>query len=87
MIGDPQVMTSRAIIKHKDTDAESLERQQEMLKRVYGGGKPGVSIIDTREKSIWQVAKEIARIIHRNDYVEVNMQKWLDEIEEGSFNV
>lgn len=87
LIGDSQVMASRAIISHRDTDAEKLDKQQEMLKRVYGKGEQGVTIVDTREKTVWQVAKEIARIIHRNKYIEANMQEWLNQIEGSSFNV
>lgn len=85
MTGDPQVMASRAIMRHKDTDGEHLTVQQEMLKQVYGGGKTGVTTVDTRDKTIWQVAKEIAHIIYCNDYTEANMQEWLNQIEEGLF--
>lgn len=87
LIGDSQVMASRAIIRHRDTDAEKLDKQQEMLKSVYGKGEEGVTIVDTQGKNVWQVAKEIARIIHRNKYVEANMQEWLNQIEGGSFDV
>lgn len=85
MIGDAEVMASRAIMRHKDTDAKSLKKQQVMLEQVYGGGKTGVTIVDTRDKTIWQVAKRIARIIHCDVYTEANMQEWLNKIEGGLF--
>lgn len=85
MIGDPQVMASRAIMKHKDTDANKLEEQQDVLKEVYGKEKMGVTVVDTRDKTIGQVAKEIARIIHCNHYTEANMQEWLNQIEKGLY--
>lgn len=85
MIGDPQVMASRAIMRHKDTDAESLDKRQEKLKQIYRADEKSITIVDTRDKTIRQVAKEIARILHCNDYIEANMQEWLNQIEEGSF--
>jgi hypothetical protein len=85
MIGDPKVMASRAIMRHKDTDAKNLRKQQNMLKKVYRKGETGVTIVDTQNKTIGQVAKEIARIIHCNGYSEANMQEWLNRIEAGSF--
>ena len=85
MIGDPQVMASRAIMRHKDTDTESLKKQQDTLKQVYRKDEEGITIVDTSNKTIRQVAKEIARILHCNDYIEANMQEWLNQIEEGSF--
>lgn len=85
MIGDPQVMASRAIMRHKDTDDEKLEKQQERLKQVYRKDEEGITIVDTSNKTIRQVAKEIARILHCNKYIEANMQEWLNQIEEESF--
>ena len=85
MIGDPQVMASRAIMRHKDTDVESLKKQQDKLKQIYRDKEKGITIVDTRDKTIRQVAKEIARILHCNDYIEANMQEWLNQMEVGSF--
>jgi hypothetical protein len=88
MIGDPSVMASRSIMKHKDTDAKNLEDQQKVLEKVYKNEKQGVNVVDvvdTRDKTVEQVAKEIARIIHCNEYTEANMQEWLNRIEEGTF--
>ena len=86
MIGDPEVMAVRAIANHRDTDVPHLKKQQEMLKIVYSKRKKGVTTIDTRDKNIRQVAKEIARLIYLNSYVEAPMQQWLQQIEEGSIN-
>jgi hypothetical protein len=84
MIGDPDVMAARAIVGHRDTDAEHLKKQQDMLEIVYQKRGKGVTTVDTRDKSIRQVAKEIAKIVHLAPYEEAPMQKWLDQIEEGS---
>jgi broad-specificity NMP kinase len=77
-------MAARAIVGHRDTDAEHLKKQQDMLEIVYQKRGKGVTTVDTRDKSIRQVAKEIAKIVHLAPYEEAPMQKWLDQIEEGS---
>jgi hypothetical protein len=85
LIGDPKVMGVRAIICHRDTDADHLLKQQEMLIKVYSSINHGVTRVDTTNRNISQVIKEVARIIHCSDYQEAPMQEWLDkQIKRGS---
>ena len=80
MTGDPAIIAVRSILKHRVTDAEKLKKQQEMLNEVYGKNGNSVTIVDTRDKSIPQVVKDIARIIYNNEYVEAPMDDWLNKI-------
>ena len=84
LVGDPYTMASRAILSQKDTDAEKLERQQNLIKYVYSTASVGVRTLDTRNKSKAQVAKEIARIIFMEDYEEAPLNKMLNDFLNGS---
>lgn len=66
--GDPEVMEVRAIMQHKVTKRELLDNQQNMMSIVYNDNK-GITTIDTCQKSITQLTKEIANIIHREEYI------------------
>lgn len=84
LVGEPAVMAVRAIALHKVTDAEKLKGQQELLKRVYVGNQhKGVVVVDTRDKSVYQVVKEVARIIHLAPYEEADMDAWLTDLSSG----
>lgn len=80
--GDPEVMAVRAVITHKRTNAKSLNEQQERLNEVYSE-REGISRIDTKEKSVWQVTKEIAHIIFNKPYKEAPMQEMMDVFQMG----
>lgn len=86
LTGDPDVMAVRAIAKHKSTDADKLRKQQDLLKIAYGERGIGVTVIDTKYKSALRVAKEVARVIHCEKYVEANIDDWLCQLEEGKVN-
>jgi len=86
LTGDPDVLAVRALAKHKEHDAAALRRQQDLLKRVYGVRRVGVTVVDTREKSIRQVVQEVARIIHRREYAVAPLQGWLEDIEGGTMH-
>ncbi|MDD2319445.1 MAG: SIR2 family protein [Geobacteraceae bacterium] len=81
LVGDPNVMEVRSILKHKMTDSSKLQKQQDSLLEVYKRNK--VTIIDTRNYDTCQVAKQIARIIYCEDYNPVEMHDWLEKIEKG----
>ena len=76
-------MASRAILSQKDTDAEKLERQREILPYIYSFAQPGEQVIDTRNKRKAQVAKEIARIIFMEEYEEAPLNEILEKILKG----
>jgi len=86
LTGDPNVIAIRALAAHKRTDDKKLKAQQEKLKYVYTKFEKGVSIIDIRDKNISQVVKEVAKVIHENEYTEAPMDEKLRQFEECRFN-
>ncbi len=86
LTGDPDVIAVRAISNHRDTDCASLRRQQDLLKSVYCQAGSPVSVIDTRDKSIRQVVKEVARVVHLEKYAEAPLHEWLLSIERGDIH-
>ena len=76
-------MASRAILSQKDTDADKLKRQQDLIKYIYSIAHQGMRMIDTRNKGKAQVAKEIAKIIFMDDYDEAPLDDMLNDILEG----
>lgn len=82
LTGDPEVMAVRAISKHKETDGDALKEQQKLLLKIYTGD--GVSVVDTRDKSAKQVVKEIASIIHRQKYAQMDLAGRLDQLEQSN---
>ena len=85
--GDPEILAVRAIATHRKTTKEKLEVQQNKLAFVVSRFNDGVSVIDIREKSISQVVKEVAKIVHENEYTEAQMDKVLKQFEKGKFDV
>lgn len=83
LIGDPCVMASRAILSQKDTDAQKLEKQQNLIKYIYSAASRGIYIIDTRNKGRAQIAKEVAKIIFMDDYCEAPLNQMLEDILNG----
>jgi hypothetical protein len=83
--GDPEVMAVRSIARHKSVDTNRLKEEQKLLEHVYKDLN-GVSVIDTRDKSISQVVREVSQIIYRNNYVEADLEGRLIELEKGVFN-
>jgi hypothetical protein len=86
LTGDPDVIAVRAIGKHRETDAPALKKQQDLLMTVYCGPESPVSVVDSRGKSIRQVVRDIAKIIHLSHYAEAPLQKWLEAIERGEIH-
>lgn len=86
LTGDPEVIAIRAKMNFRETKAENLKEQQEKLLSVYGKREKRVTVIDTREKNIRQVAKAIAWIVYCTKYDPAPIQKWLDMIEKGEIS-
>lgn len=76
-------MAARALVSHRDTDASKLKKQQDLLQYIYTSHGKGTIVLDTRNKSKSQVAKEIARIIFLEPYEEAPLNDWLEEIATG----
>lgn len=89
LTGDPPVMASRAIANQRDTDAEKLKKQQDLLLYTYTkagcDSGTGVTVLDTKNKTKSQVAKEIARIIYLNEYIPAPLNDWLEYYASGEF--
>lgn len=86
LVGDPCTMASRAILSQKDTDAEKLKKQQNLIEYVYSQAGKGVVKIDTRNKGKMQVAKEIAKIIFMDNYEEAPLNQTLEDILSGKIS-
>lgn len=84
--GDPCTMASRAILSQKDTDAEKLSKQQQLIDYIYSKCDKGVIKIDTRNKGKIQVAKEIARVIFMDNYEEAPLDDTLNGILQGTIS-
>lgn len=81
--GDPNVMASRAILSQKDTDAQKLKKQQDLIEYIYSSAPCGVKVVDTSNKGKTQVAKEIARIIFLDSYCEAPLNEMFEKILSG----
>lgn len=83
MLGEPRIMAARATRRGKVVTKKKLQDRQELLKVVFRKGTPGVTILETGEMNAKEVAKEIGRIIHLEDYSEFDFQEQLTQIERG----
>ncbi len=81
LIGDPEVMAVRAMKLQKDVTPDLLGYRQELLRLVYDRELPGVVELDTRDKSVWHVVREICRMVHLEPYEECDLQARLGQIE------
>lgn len=80
--GDADTMRVRGLIRSKGFSVEQLRRQQAKLERVYINlcESGGVSRIDTREKSLMQVVREVARVIFVGEYGNAKLHSLLERI-------
>ena len=74
----------RAMKLQKNMPSEQLEYRQKLFRIIYDPVLPGIVALDTCNKSIQSVAKEVCRIIHIDDYEECDLQERLRLIEEGT---
>lgn len=81
LIGNPQTMSVRAIKLHKEVTSQILEYRQQLLKIIYNNQDIGIVEIDTKDKSVEQVSKEVSKIIHIDEYSECDLQARLLLIE------
>ena len=82
LIGHPQTMAVRALKLHKEVTSEKLEYRQNLLRIIYNKNDYGIVEIDTKDKGIEQVSKEVSKIIHIDDYTECDLQERLQLIED-----
>lgn len=81
LLADPKEMEIRAATRGKQFSEMSLEKQQDALRKIYGTGS-GVTVIDTRGLTLHQVVGRVARVIHRDPYVEIDLSARLKEFAE-----
>ncbi|HMG66164.1 MAG TPA: SIR2 family protein, partial [Chitinophagaceae bacterium] len=82
LVGNPQTMHVRAVRLHKEVTSKALAYRQDLLRIIYNKNEDlGIVEIDTKDKSIEQVTKEVSKIIHVDKYVECDLQDRLQLIE------
>jgi hypothetical protein len=57
---------------------------QEDLKRIYKC-KGGVSVISTKNKTLEQIIKEVGKVIHKKEYIALDLQARIKSIKEGLY--
>ncbi|MBA7705340.1 hypothetical protein ES703_114168 [subsurface metagenome] len=77
----PEQLEIRAKRKHKKYTKESLESMQIDLREIYN--MPGVTIIDCRFISFYDIIKSVARTIHINNYAPAEIHSRLVGIKDG----
>lgn len=80
---DKDVLSVRAIARHKEGKPERLQEQSDRLDVVYPHDEAGVRVIDTREMGIVAVVRRVAEIVHREPYSECNMEQRLCDVADG----
>jgi len=83
LTGEPKKLETRARSIEKQYTAKGLKVMQEALRKVYN--YPGISIVETSDKTLEEVVKEIARIIHVGDYKDFNLEQRLKKIKGGRY--
>lgn len=82
LLGDPGVLELRLIMTDKQYTEDRLARMQDDLKTIYD--MPGVSVLDVSKMTLAEVTKQIARIIHMEDYqVPAKIHERMIKIKEG----
>ena len=86
LTADSDEMATRATARGKIFDAKVLTQQEDKLREVYGHSA-AVSVIDTRGLTIQQTVRRIAKIIHLERYVELNLTQQLTSISNNNFQL
>lgn len=86
LTGDPEVLSARVRATGRDDySKDKLEQMQKDILDIYQGNK--VYTIDTRHLSVLDVTKQVASIIHREEYQPFDLNQALLKFEGGSGNV
>ena len=83
LTSEPAVLEERARSSGKEYKAKKLEEMQKTLKRIYSS--PKVSVVDTKNRNLENVIKDVGRIIHKEEYKEINLHLKLMNIKNGRF--
>jgi len=78
LTGEPKMLETRAKSIGKQYRAKGLKSMQDALKKVYKN--PGISIVETSGKTLEEVVKIIAKIIHVEEYKDFDLEQRLKKI-------
>lgn len=84
LVGDTKEISTRLLLRGevgRRSNSDYLGEQQEKLKSIYC--VDGVQQVDTINLTLPELVKKIARIIHREDYHEVDLEALLQSIQDG----
>lgn len=76
--GDPEQFSIRSIMQGKEFSVATLAAMQEDLEQIYAGA--GVSVIDTRMRSVAEVVKQACRAMFLKPYEALDLAKTLTSI-------
>jgi hypothetical protein len=87
LVGNPDILSVRSVARHRDWSSKQIAQQQKLLRAAYCGRGPGVTVIDTQDKTIPQVIREVASVIFRSErYVPAPLHTWLEGFEEHGYD-
>ncbi len=78
LLDDPAILEMRLIAGPKEYTEERLKRLQDDIKKVYNF--KDVSKIDAKYMTKHEIIKRVAKIIHAEEYKEINIQNKIEEI-------
>lgn len=84
LVGDTKEIATRLFLRGeagRKSSPEYLNKQQEKLKSIYCVDE--VQKVETYNLTLLELVKKIARIIHRENYKEVNLESLLQSIQDG----
>ena len=84
LVGDTKEISTRLLLRGevgRRSNPDYLGEQQEKLKSIYC--VDGVQQVDTTNLTLLELVKKIARIIHREDYRELDLEALLQSIQDG----
>jgi hypothetical protein len=88
--GNPEVMNARILQRHKEGSTSYISTLQDRFSSLWSLGDqsppPGIRQIDTVDRSIHEVVKEISRVIHMEPYVTAPLDSILENIATGGLN-
>jgi len=81
LLDDPAVLELRLITSPKEYTENRLKKLQEDIEKIYH--MKGVSKLDAKYMTSHEIIKKVAKIIYTEDYIEIDIKKELEKIQEG----
>lgn len=79
--GDPRELAIRSKCRGKEAPADYISRLQEDTRRIYSEG--GVFRLTTTGRSVFEVVKDVARVVHMDDYSPCDLHTLLSRFANG----